>query len=121
DLMPVIRKEKHKVRDYLTCGYSLNVRAVDDDYSFISLTTGEEAQLCDLRNDPTERNDIAKHHPKIVKRMHDYVMEDAGHKPILPDWKREWDSMQGRWVFWSPFRAGSVTTGPPLGIDKPGV
>lgn len=102
-LWPIIRGETHKVRDYITCGYSLNVRAVDDEYSFISLITGEEPQLCDLRNDPEEKVNIAKDKPHIVKRMYEYVMEDAGHQPILPGWRRDWNSPVWKWVFWTPF------------------
>ncbi len=104
DLWPLIRGETHKVRDYVTCGYTFHVRAIDDEYSFISLRTGEQPQLRDLRDDPGERTELAKDKPKIVRRMYEYVMEDAGHQPILPDWEMgEYTGDEYEFHLWSPF------------------
>jgi len=86
DLWPVIQGKGRKVRDYLTCGYTTHVRAVDDEYSYVSLKSGEQPQLCDLRNDPAETINLAKDKPAVVRRMWDYIREDAQQKPILPDW-----------------------------------
>jgi len=87
DLLPIVRGERHKVRDYLTCGHTAYVRAVDDEYALIALRTGDEPRLHDLKNDPEEKVNLAKERPQTVKRMFDYVMEDAGRQPILPNWE----------------------------------
>lgn len=107
NVLPVLRGEKSKIRDYVTCGFDHNVRAVDDEYSFISTISGDEPQLRDLRNDPTERDEVAESQPKVVKRMYDYVMEDAGRQPILQDWQSHGGGSSDIWML------GKDT--PPLG------
>ncbi len=87
DLWPVVEGKQDKVRDYLTCGHTLMVRAVDGEHSFLSMRNGEEPRLFDLRNDPAEQENLAPSRPAIVKRMWEYVMEDAQRQPILPGWE----------------------------------
>ena len=112
DLWPVIRGEKTKVRDYMTCGFNLNVRAVDDGYSLIALRDGEQPQLRNLRDDPQEQANIAKDNPKIVKRMYDCIMEDAG-GAILPDWEK----VGGSTDFW-PLSDDVSDIGRPISMDQ---
>ena len=104
DLMPIVQGQKTKVRDYATCGFSLYLWCRDDEYVLICRTTGDEAQLFDMKNDPEQRHNIASDNPKIVKRMFDLVLADAQGGPILPDWEIDtsFDSLQQ--FEWSPFR-----------------
>jgi hypothetical protein len=44
-----------------------------------SHTTGAEAKLFDVKEDPDMNRDIAGSNPDVVKRMYDdYVVKDAG-------------------------------------------
>lgn len=112
DLMPILEGKRTRVRDYVTCGYALNVWARDDDYALICRTTGEEAQLFDMRNDPEQRENIAKARPKTVKRLFNLVLKDANNKPILPDWQGDTTI---RFLEWSPFKEWEFFTGFDIG------
>jgi len=94
---------------------AFHVRAVDDEYSFLALTTGGEPQLRDLRNDPQERTNIAGDNPKIVKRMYEYVMADAQHQPILPDWEKQVGEAARRFSFPD---AAKIPNGPPISKQR---
>ncbi len=85
DLMPIVEGKKTEVRDYATCGYSLNVWCRDDRYALICRITGAEAQLFDMKNDPEQNENIASDKPQVVKHMFNLVLADAK-GPILPNW-----------------------------------
>jgi len=114
DLMPLVEGKADKVRDYATCGFCLSVWCRDDDYVLICRNTGDEPQLFDMRNDPEQNNNIASDKPKVVKRMFDLVIEDAG-GPVLPNWRVDplllkVPGVQSivDWTDWSPFREWKI-------------
>ncbi|MBM3131499.1 MAG: sulfatase [Chloroflexi bacterium] len=105
DLMPILRGEKRKVRDYATCGYVLHVWCREGDHVLICRANGEEPQLFDMKNDPDQLQDIAPDHPEIVKRLYGLVLGDAHDGPIAPSFKRRdsHTSILTAWMDWSPF------------------
>lgn len=106
DLMPIIEGKTDRLRDHVTCGYAMNVWCRDNEYALICRSTGEEPQLFDLKNDPQQMENVAWDRPKVVKRMYDLLLEDAGGGPIAPNFTipNPRDVQGVRWLDWSPFR-----------------
>jgi arylsulfatase A-like enzyme len=66
-------------REYFTAGYHDHVWARDQNYAMFADSSGSEAKLFDLREDPEMRKNIAGSNADVVRRMYEgYVMEDAG-------------------------------------------
>lgn len=106
DLAPVLEGKTDRVRDHATCAFAMNVWCRDDEYVLICRNTGEEPQLYDLKNDPRHIENVAWDRPKVVKRMYDLMLEDAGGGPIAPNFTipNPKDVQGVRWLDWSPFR-----------------
>ncbi|MFC1999487.1 sulfatase [Chloroflexota bacterium] len=104
NLMPILKGEKARVRDYATCGMMLNVWCRTDDHVLICRTTGDEPQLFDMNNDPDQQLNIAADRPEIVKRLYDLILADAKGGPIAPGWEIDTRFEGTRWMDWSPFR-----------------
>ncbi len=105
DLAPIIEGEDHRVRDYATCAYAMNLWCRDGEFVLICRTTGEEPQLYDLATDPLQMQNAAWDRPRVVKRMYDLMIEDAG-GPMAPGYSLPNAKVhQGvRWLDWSPYR-----------------
>ena len=104
DLLPVMEGTKHKLRDYATCGFAMNVWCHAEEYVLICRTSGEEPQLFDMMNDPLQINNIAWDKPRVVRRMYDLMLADADGGPIAPGYRIPEDFQGARWLNWSPFR-----------------
>ena len=119
DLMPIIEGKTDSLRDHATCAYAMNVWCRDDEYALICRNTGEEPQLYDLKNDPLQMENVAWDQPRIVKRMYDLMLEDAGGGPITPDFAipNPKDVQAVRWLDWSPFRPFQM---PQAGLPEAG-
>jgi arylsulfatase A-like enzyme len=71
--------EPEQPRSHFSASYHDHVWARDERYRMFSHTTGAEAKLFDMKEDPEMNRDIAGSNPDVVKRMYnDYVVKDAG-------------------------------------------
>jgi arylsulfatase A-like enzyme len=71
--------EPEQQRSHFSASYHDHVWARDERYTMFSRTTGAEAKLFDMKEDPDMNRDIAGSNPDVVKRMYnDYVVKDAG-------------------------------------------
>jgi hypothetical protein len=86
DLMPIMAGRKDSVRDYATCGFLMNLWCNDSDYILICGLQGEYPALFDMKNDPYQHENLASDKSRIVKRLYDMILTDAGGGPILPHW-----------------------------------
>ncbi|MGH3090015.1 MAG: sulfatase-like hydrolase/transferase [Rubrobacteraceae bacterium] len=78
DLNAVLDQQEPEPRPYRTSAYNRHVWARDDDHALISLNTGEEPRLYDIRSDPEQKRDIAPERPDIASLMfQNYVVADA--------------------------------------------
>ncbi len=81
DLTPILEGGGPlRARDHFTLGYSNYSWTRDDDYAMFCVNDGSDAKLYDLRQDPNMDNDISSTNGKLVKRMYDYILKDAGGK-----------------------------------------
>jgi hypothetical protein len=84
----------------------MNVWCRDSEFVLICRNTGEEPQLFDLASDPLQMQNAAWDNPRVVQRLYDLMLEDAGGGPIAPDYALPNPKVfQGvRWLDWSPYR-----------------
>jgi arylsulfatase A-like enzyme len=71
--------EPEQQRPHFSASYHNHVWTKDERYTMFSHTTGAEAKLFDIKEDPDMNRDIAGSNPDVVKRMYnDYIVKDAG-------------------------------------------
>ena len=71
--------EPEQQRAHFSASYHNHVWTKDGRYTMFSHTTGAEAKLFDIKEDPDMNRDIAGSNPDVVKRMYnDYIVKDAG-------------------------------------------
>jgi arylsulfatase A-like enzyme len=79
DLSPVLRgRQPRTKRSYWTSAYNTYVSASDGRWLLIADPDREDVRLYDRKRDPHERRNVARHHPKQVRRLWGMVLKDAG-------------------------------------------
>jgi arylsulfatase A-like enzyme len=79
DLSPVFRgRAPRQKRTYRTSAYTTYVNASDGRWLLIADGRREELRLYDRRRDRYERRNVARRHPKQVRRLWGMVVKDAG-------------------------------------------
>lgn len=66
----------------MTTAFNNFVWVRDDRYALICRNDGAEPRLYDLQTDPQQERNIADRHPEIVRKLFEFVVEDAGGEPL---------------------------------------
>jgi arylsulfatase A-like enzyme len=79
DLSPVFDgKAPGERRGYRTSAYNTHVSAGDDRWLLIAGNRREELRLYDRKADPGETRNVARQHPRQVRRLWNLILRDAG-------------------------------------------
>lgn len=91
DLSPLFDgRAPRRKRTYRTAAYNTYVSAADDRWLLIAGNRREELRLYDRKRDRYERRNVARGHPRQVKRLWSMILRDAGGRlPRFPDAGRE--------------------------------
>jgi arylsulfatase A-like enzyme len=83
DLSPLFDgKRPAKKRGYRTSSYNTYVSAGDDRWLLIAGNRREELRLYDRKADPGEARNVARQHPRQVRRLWNLILRDAGPKGL---------------------------------------
>src|ERR687898_1866616 len=87
DLSPLFSGRAPRAkRDYRTSAYSTYLSASDGRWLLISDRERDDVRLYDRRRDRYERSNVARRHPKQVRRLWSMILRDAGGRlPRHPD------------------------------------
>lgn len=89
DLSRLIHDRPLPERPFTYGGYANAHYLRSDDWLLIASNLPENFKLFDLERDPAENENVAARHPRVVRRLHQRVVEEAGGKlPYYPDTSR---------------------------------
>ena len=78
NLAPLLGGKAPPARNLAYGGYGNNFFARTSRWALISDNRGLRPRLFDLKADPRERHDVARHHPALVRRLTRHVVARAG-------------------------------------------
>jgi arylsulfatase A-like enzyme len=86
DLSRLFRGRPLPDRPFIYGGYANAHFLRSDKWLFIASNLPENFKLFDLERDPGEQENIAARHPRLARRLHERVVEEAGGRlPFYPD------------------------------------
>lgn len=82
DLSPLFGGASPRARSFQTASYGDQVSVSTSRWLLIADNQGRDKRLFDRRRDPGERRDVARRHPKVVRRLWRQVIREAGGKRL---------------------------------------